>query len=187
MKLSKKGEYALRALTYLGAPGAPSVVSIQEIARQENIPKKFLEQVLLALKKAGLVQSSRGKAGGYSLHGAQNVLSGGGISVSPGSVSLEFDITIEFPVVTLVSMLAPSPDWFVGVSAQDLMENGNWADSRIIELFPYDAGTDSGATYSSPDEETSPREPISRIDGPPLTVNGAVPAVGTFTFTRIDT
>ncbi len=69
MKLSKKGEYALRALTYLGAPGAPSVVSIQEIARQENIPKKFLEQVLLALKKAGLVQSSRGKAGGYSLQG----------------------------------------------------------------------------------------------------------------------
>ncbi len=70
MKLSKKGEYALRALTYLGARGAPSVVSIQEIARQEHIPKKFLEQVLLALKKAGLVQSSRGKAGGYTLQGA---------------------------------------------------------------------------------------------------------------------
>lgn len=67
MKLSKKGEYALRALTYLGAPGAPSVLTIQEIARQGHIPKKFLEQVLLALKKSGLVQSSRGKAGGYTL------------------------------------------------------------------------------------------------------------------------
>ena len=51
-------------------PGAPPVVSIQEIADQANIPKKFLEQVLLALKKAGLVHSSRGKAGGYSLHAA---------------------------------------------------------------------------------------------------------------------
>ncbi|MCE2485203.1 MAG: Rrf2 family transcriptional regulator [Desulfurellaceae bacterium] len=70
MKLSKKAEYALRALTCLGAPGAPPVVSIQEIADQANIPKKFLEQVLLALKKAGLVHSSRGKAGGYSLHAA---------------------------------------------------------------------------------------------------------------------
>ena len=70
MKLSKKAEYALRALTCLGAPGAPPVVSIQEIAGQANIPKKFLEQVLLALKKAGLVHSSRGKAGGYSLHTA---------------------------------------------------------------------------------------------------------------------
>ena len=70
MKLSKKAEYALRALTCLGAPGAPPVLSIQEIADREKIPKKFLEQVLLALKKAGLVQSSRGKAGGYTLQAA---------------------------------------------------------------------------------------------------------------------
>ena len=70
MKLSKKAEYALRALTCLGAPGVPPVLSIQEIADQENIPKKFLEQVLLALKKAGLVHSSRGKAGGYTLQAA---------------------------------------------------------------------------------------------------------------------
>lgn len=69
MKLSKKGEYAVRALACLGAPEAPPMLSIQEIATQENIPKKFLEQVLLALKKAGLVQSSRGKTGGYALQG----------------------------------------------------------------------------------------------------------------------
>lgn len=42
-------------------------MSIQELAQQERIPKKFLEQVLLALKKAGILQSSRGKTGGYSL------------------------------------------------------------------------------------------------------------------------
>jgi len=42
-------------------------MSIQELAQQEHIPKKFLEQVLLALKKAGILQSSRGKTGGYSL------------------------------------------------------------------------------------------------------------------------
>jgi Rrf2 family protein len=70
MKLSKKCEYALRALTCLGAPETPPVLSIQEIASQEHIPKKFLEQVLLALKKAGIVQSSRGKAGGYTLQRA---------------------------------------------------------------------------------------------------------------------
>ncbi len=70
MKLSKKSKYALRALACLGAPGVPSVLSIQEIARRETIPKKFLEQVLLALKKTGIVQSSRGKAGGYTLQGA---------------------------------------------------------------------------------------------------------------------
>lgn len=70
MKLSKKSEYAIRALTCLGAPAAPEVLSIHAIAGQENIPKKFLEQVLLALKKAGIVQSNRGKSGGYSLRRA---------------------------------------------------------------------------------------------------------------------
>src|SRR5919108_1950099 len=70
MKLSKKSEYAIRAVTCLGSPTAPQVLSIQEIARRETIPKKFLEQVLLALKRAGIVQSSRGKAGGYALRGA---------------------------------------------------------------------------------------------------------------------
>ncbi len=67
MKLSKKSEYALRALSRLAAPGAPAQMSIQEIADQEKIPKKFLEQVLLALKNAGILHSSRGKAGGYAL------------------------------------------------------------------------------------------------------------------------
>jgi Rrf2 family protein len=67
MRLSKKSEYAIRALTCLGAPTAPAVLSIHAIAGQANIPKKFLEQVLLALKKAGIVQSHRGKGGGYSL------------------------------------------------------------------------------------------------------------------------
>jgi Rrf2 family cysteine metabolism transcriptional repressor len=68
MKLSKKGEYAIRALICLAALETPVMLSIQEIARREGIPKKFLEQVLLALNKAGVVQSMRGKAGGYVLH-----------------------------------------------------------------------------------------------------------------------
>jgi Rrf2 family protein len=69
MKFSRKSEYAIRALTCLGSPTAPDVLSIQEIAEQEKIPKKFLEQVLLALKRAGIVHSSRGKTGGYALRG----------------------------------------------------------------------------------------------------------------------
>lgn len=69
MKLSKKSSYAVKALACLGAVEAPPLLAIQEIARRENIPKKFLEQVLLALNKGGLVQSIRGKAGGYALRG----------------------------------------------------------------------------------------------------------------------
>ena len=55
---------------------------------------------------------------------AEHVLAGGGIGRSPGSVSLEFEISQEFPLVTLVSMIAPSPDWFVGVRDLNLPRIG---------------------------------------------------------------
>lgn len=113
------------------------------------------------------------------------VLSGGGIGTSPGTVSLEFEITRTFPLVTLVSMIAPSPDWFVGVSALSLLQGGDWVDEVRVDLFPYDAGTDTGATYLSPDQPVSPRQPIARIQGAPFTRDGTVAALGTFVFRRI--
>src|SRR5689334_4784447 len=79
MRLSKKSEYAIRALMCLAALETPTMIPIQEIARREGIPKKFLEQVLLALNKAGLVQSVRGKAGGYMLRGASEAITLGDI------------------------------------------------------------------------------------------------------------
>ena len=69
MKLSVRGEYALRALLVLGRDYLEddSVVRIQAISEQQNIPKRFLEQILNDLKSAGLVESKRGVAGGYRL------------------------------------------------------------------------------------------------------------------------
>lgn len=67
MKLSKKGEYALRALSCLVRRRGEGPVAIKEIADEEQIPKKFLEQILLELRKAGLIESTRGAAGGYRL------------------------------------------------------------------------------------------------------------------------
>jgi hypothetical protein len=56
--------------------------------------------------------------------GTGNVLiSGGGIGSSPGEVSLEFDVIISHTLVSVVSMLAPSPDWFIAVSNINLIEN----------------------------------------------------------------
>lgn len=70
MKLSVRGEYALRALLVLGRDYLEdySVVRIQTISDQQNIPKRFLEQILNDLKSAGIVESKRGVAGGYRLH-----------------------------------------------------------------------------------------------------------------------
>src|SRR5256885_11860625 len=67
MKLSLRGEYALRALLVLGLNYKQSVVRIQTISQQQNIPKRFLEQILNDLKSAGVVESKRGVMGGYRL------------------------------------------------------------------------------------------------------------------------
>ena len=67
MKLSLRGEYALRALIVLGLNYGDSVVRIHSISEQQNIPKRFLEQILNDLKSAGVVESRRGMAGGYRL------------------------------------------------------------------------------------------------------------------------
>ncbi len=65
--ISQKARYALRALLYLAAKGDAAVVQISEIAEKERIPRKFLEAILLELKKPGIVTSQRGRSGGYSL------------------------------------------------------------------------------------------------------------------------
>lgn len=69
----------------------------------------------------------------------------------PNITSKTFAVFRVDPVhhlVSFVSMIDPSPDWFVGVSGLELcQQNCTWADYKIVELYPWDAGTDSGPTY----------------------------------------
>ena len=67
MKLSKKSEYALRALIELTQVHGTGTLQRHEIAARQHIPVEFLEQILLALKRAGLLSSRRGMKGGYAL------------------------------------------------------------------------------------------------------------------------
>lgn len=70
MKISKKGEYALKALVELAInhDKGVAVTLINDIAERENIPPKYLEHILLSLKNAGILISKRGVGGGYSLN-----------------------------------------------------------------------------------------------------------------------
>jgi len=81
MKLSKKGEYALRSLINLGiaAEVGRSLVQVSELADNEQLPVKFLEQIMQALKEAGFVQSARGKFGGYRLAKPANKITIGSV------------------------------------------------------------------------------------------------------------
>lgn len=65
--LSKKAKYGLRALLLLAREHGKGPVLIADLARSESIPKKFLELILLDLKNHGVLQSKKGKGGGYSL------------------------------------------------------------------------------------------------------------------------
>jgi Rrf2 family protein len=71
MRLSKRGEYGLRAMITLAQPAgddnSPAMLQIKEISQREQIPIKFLEQILLTLKNAGLLHSKMGVGGGYYL------------------------------------------------------------------------------------------------------------------------
>jgi len=67
VKLSKRGEYGIRALCHLAARRTEGLVHIRTIAAEEEIPAKFLESILLQLKRAGFVTSRRGNEGGYAL------------------------------------------------------------------------------------------------------------------------
>ena len=113
---------------------------------------------------------------------AYGELSGNGLSTSPSMVSLEFGAVSSHPYVTLVSMLAPSPDWFVGVSALPLMEDGAWLERVEVQLRLYDAGTDDGTVYRASDANTDPAAPITRLTESEAGFTGGEPVVGTFVF-----
>ncbi len=67
MRISRKAEYALRALLLLANDPPEKVHQIQDLSERGNIPVKFLEQILLTLRNEGLLSSKRGVGGGYSL------------------------------------------------------------------------------------------------------------------------
>ena len=113
---------------------------------------------------------------------AESALLGDAIARSPGRVELSFDASETHPYVTLVTMLAPSPDWFVGVSGLALRDADGWVAEVVVPLYAYDAGTDSGASYTSADADTSPAAPIARVETAPFRVGDELVPVGTFTF-----
>jgi Rrf2 family cysteine metabolism transcriptional repressor len=67
VRISAKGEYAILAVLDLALAPAHELVPIQDIAARQGIPQRYLEQVLLSLKRAGILGSKRGSAGGYQL------------------------------------------------------------------------------------------------------------------------
>jgi hypothetical protein len=115
---------------------------------------------------------------------AKSLISGGGIGRSPGSLNVEFTIEKSHSLVSVVSMIAPSPDWYVAIRDIELYEEDKWVTEKTVEVGVYDAGTDAGQTFSAPNKIEN--KPIQKITTPPLAVNGIVKRMGTMTLKKIN-
>lgn len=88
------------------------------------------------------------------------------------------------PMVSLVAMIAPSPDWFTGAANVALRENGSWVTERTLMLSAYDSGGDDGTTYKAPDRDTNPKKPTRIARNPHFVSGGATVPVATLTIRR---
>uniref|UniRef100_A0A8C4NWC2 Spondin-1 n=1 Tax=Dicentrarchus labrax TaxID=13489 RepID=A0A8C4NWC2_DICLA len=93
--------------------------------------------------------------------------SAGSLRAAP---SAEFSVDRTRHLMSFLTMLGPSPDWNVGLSGEDLCtKECGWVQRLVTELIPWDAGTDSGVTYESPNKPTIPQEkirPLTSLDHP---------------------
>ncbi|XP_067858897.1 spondin-2-like [Heptranchias perlo] len=85
------------------------------------------------------------------------------IMAGEGNSSTVFTVTPTHPLVSFLVRIIPSPDWFLGANSINLCENNKWKESYTLDLFPWDAGTDSGFTFSSPNFATDPQETMFQI------------------------
>ena len=151
----------------LNAIASPGIQLMAERGRSKDLLKQINEG-----KKLGTVLSK---------------IVGEGIALSPGSTSTEFEVSREFPEITVTTMIAPSPDWFVGIHNYPLLKNGEFISEATIELVLYDSGSDNGAQYLSRNDKADPLLPISRLSSAPEDtpfVDGR-PSVGVFVLERL--
>ncbi|KAG9338548.1 hypothetical protein JZ751_025604 [Albula glossodonta] len=103
------------------------------------------------------------EAAGERIQSVYGVFSAPAVVGGTGQTSSEFEVYTRHSFLSFIVRIVPSPDWFVGVDSINLCEGGHWRENVSLDLFPFDAGTDSGFTFSSPNFETIPQEKVMQI------------------------
>ena len=97
---------------------------------------------------------------------AHAVIRQGGSFARTGTATFDLDVPDDHPLITLTSMIGPSPDWFVGINGLSLLDGqGDWLATVQVNLYPYDAGTEDGEEFSLSNPATNPRGVITSIRG----------------------
>lgn len=103
------------------------------------------------------------EAAGEKLQSVHAVFSAPAVPSGTGQTSTELEVHPRHSLVSFVVRIVPSPDWFVGVDSLDLCDGGRWKEQVVLDLYPHDAGTDSGFTFSSPNFATIPQDTVTEI------------------------
>ncbi|XP_069488268.1 spondin-2 [Ambystoma mexicanum] len=103
------------------------------------------------------------EAAGEKLQSVHGIFSMDAISSGTGQASAELEVHPRHSLVSFIVRIVPSPDWFVGTDSVNLCSGNHWKDQMSLELYPYDAGTDSGFTFSSPNYATIPQSTVKQI------------------------
>ncbi len=113
---------------------------------------------------------------------AYEIINGSGLNSGPGTITInDVNVDLDFPNITLLTMIAPSPDWIAMVANLRLTDtNDNWLSSVSIDVHATDAGTDNGTSYTSTNSDTNPKGSIKSLQN---TTPFSEQIIGTFTFT----
>lgn len=104
---------------------------------------------------------------------------------TPGEAVLEVAVDDDHPYLSFVSMVAPSPDWFVGIEGVGLCGHRGWMEEVGASLFPLDAGTDDGTSFPADNAASEPRVAIARLSNDAASRRYGRLAYGTLKITRI--
>ena len=159
-----------RAETPVFRDGEPASLGIKDVAELGN--SAALRAEIEALRGSGA---------------ALGLLNGRDGTASPGTLTDTIRLDAAHSYLSVVTMIAPSPDWFAALESENLLgPDGQWVAQRRVPARSYDAGTDSGPTFTAPDEATLPAVAISPLRLPPAAGNApAGPPVGTWLLERI--
>ena len=139
------GSHNIRATFW--ESGAAASAGLEEMAETGNF-RAFRSEVDDAKEYGGTGTSFRSPWGSVA---------------ATGEETMTFVTTRVHPLVTVVAMISPSPDWFVGVSELSLRRDGEWISSQTIDLYPWDAGTEDGSDFDTSNPETSPQGTVTSL------------------------
>lgn len=113
---------------------------------------------------------------------AYKVINGPGLGSGPGTITInDVEVDANFPYVSLMTMIAPSPDWIAMIGNQKLTDaGGNWINSISVNVYATDAGTDAGSTYTSSNSDITPHIEMESLQNMAPFSNEII---GTFVFT----